>query len=157
MAIKIDRKFEDNYVPCSFRNKPCQWAKIQTPDDYKGKHTWSIQLIYNMSDPQEKKEADALKAAGFNVREKNGVTFLAVKSDADKNPKPPLCVGPDGKTPFTEDLGNGTIVNVNASARHWSVCETITLYLEGVQVVNHVPYKKGAGFDAIGTEEVIPF
>ena len=156
MAIKIDPKFEANYVPCSFRNKPCQWAKLQTPDDYKGKHKWSIQLIYNMSDPNEKKEADALKAAGFNVREKNGVTFLEIKKDADRNPTPPPCVGPDGKTPFTEELGNGTIVNVNAFAKKWDVCETITLYLEGVQVVNHVPYQKGSGFEDV-TEEEIPF
>jgi len=143
--MAIDKKFED-YQPVSFSNKKVQWCKLQTPDEYKGKKSWTLQLIYDMTDPQDKAEADLLLASGFNIREKNGVTFLAVKKDADKNPDCPHCVGPDGKTPFTDEIGNGSVVNVNASAKKWDVCDTITLYIEGVQVVEHVAYAKGAGF-----------
>ncbi len=159
MAIKIDDKFDDNYIPVSFRNKKVQWARLNEPDEYKGKKSWKLQMIYDMTDPTEKAEATALKKAGFNVREKNGITFLEVKKAVDeKHPeKKPYVVGPDGKTPFTEDIGNGSVVNVNASAHHWDVCETITLYITGVQVVNHVVYEKGAGFDAIGAGDDIPF
>ena len=157
--MAIDPKFEDNYVPVSFRNKKVQWAKLFTPDDYKGKKTWTLQLIYDMDNAKDKAEASALKKAGFNIREKNGVTFLELKRSADKYPDWNEVYGPDGKTKWTEgDLGNGTLVNVNASAKKWDVCETITLYLDEVQVVSHVPYQKSGGFGDLTQEQnEIPF
>lgn len=144
MAKTIDAKFND-YVPVSFTNKKVQWAKLRTPDEYKGNKKWTLQLIYDMTDPTDQAESAALLAAGFNVREKNGVTFLTVSSDANKNPDRPHVVGPDGKTPFEDEIGNGSVLNVNASAKKWDVCDTISLYINGVQVVEHVAYAPAGG------------
>lgn len=152
--MTIDPKFDD-YQPCSFSNKEIQWAHTVTPDEYKGKKKWCFEMLYDKNNKDDAKEIKILKDAGFNIREKGDKVILKVQKDADKYPNPPHTVGPDGVTPFSETLGNGTVVNVNATAKKWDVCSTITLYIEGIQVVKHVPYVGGgaaATFKDVSTD-----
>lgn len=54
---------------------------------------------------------------------------------------PPPVVGPDGKTPFTENIGNGS--KVAAMVSLFESKGTRSLKLQALQVIDHVPYDSG--------------
>lgn len=161
---KIDQKFVDGYIPLHIPNVKVKWAKVFKPDTAFGGNKWVVDLL--MGDyPQLVKE---MKAAGFNIRDKkkDGVVIdkdvLTLKREVitKSGPQePPAVVGLDGKTPFTQELGNGTVCNIRGSARAWPINGKLVLacYLEAIQVVNHVPYKSSSFDDISGVGEVVPF
>jgi len=65
----------------------------------------------------------------------------AYRKDGTMNTKPNI-VGPDGKTPFEELIGNGSKVNVQYNPFDWEFAgkKGRSADLVGVQVVNHVAY-----------------
>lgn len=150
MAIEIAKKYFDGYVDHAIGMVEVRWAKLIAPDTAFGKNEWSIDLV--LSEEQAKEFGDL----GFNVREKDGDKLLRLKKKAVTAAgainKPPQVVGPDAM-PFTEEIGNGSICNINFSAKAWAVGATPTLagYLNGVQVVQHVG-RGSVGFAPV-TEE----
>lgn len=66
----------------------------------------------------------------------------AYRKDGTANRKPNI-VGPDGKTPFEELIGNGSTVNVQYNPYEWEFAgkKGTSADLVGVQIVEHVPYR----------------
>jgi hypothetical protein len=156
----IDERFTTEYVTFRLSNVPVRWAHLFRPDTEFGNNRWSMEIL--SSDEMAKE----LTAMGYNLKTKTdkegNVTkniLFAKKNVLDRNGKPqrpPMVVGPDGVTPWTEELGNGTIVNVVLQARAWKVNHKWTLgcYIDKVQVVTHVP--RGTTFADL-TKEDVPF
>ena len=144
----------DDYQPVDFNNVTVQWAHVHRPDEYRGSKKFKLEIVFG--DDDKEKAASLKDNENFNVREKGGKTILALSKDYDKakyvdanGNKCIQCVGPDGKTPFTEDIGNGSVINIKATAKKWDVTDKVTLYLEKIQVVNHVAYAGGSGFEDV--------
>lgn len=110
--------------------------------------------------------ATTLEGQGLTVKrdatDKNGnprghvfkVKRNAYRKDGTMNRKPNV-VGPDGKTPFDELVGNGSIVNVQYNPYEWEFAgkKGTSADLVGVQVVEHVPYKgNDSEFEAVEAE-----
>ena len=164
MAKKtIDAKFTPG-VAFMLKRVPIKWAALQSPDTAY-EHKWKVNAILTSV------QAEELKSAGFNIKiDKDGDSFLEVSSkvtkvDGSKN-NPPRVVGSDGKTPFTQEPGNGSICNIQVFAKTWdkSGNNGIKSYLNGVQVVEHIPYAGGASFDdesgdsgVMGSVDDVPF
>lgn len=162
MAITIDKKF-DKYQNLSFNAVGLKWAKCQSAtgqfDQYsppgmpKGEKKWTCQLVLN------EVLATDLESKGFNVKkDKDGDWILPTskkcnKADGSPN-RPVVIVGKDGFTPIAVNLGNDTVANVKCSARKWPTTQKITVYLEGIQVLDLVEHAS-LGFDNVeeGEEE----
>jgi hypothetical protein len=126
-------------------NVPCKWASLIRPDT-RFEHVWKIDAILT------KDQADRMKAVGFNVKQdKEGDWFIRCKKKVQTKSgspmEPPRVVGRDGATPFTEEVGNGSIVNIKVFAKYKEVNGQTHLpaYLNAVQVLEHVPYNS-SGF-----------
>lgn len=140
------------------KSVPVKWAKVQEDNpDTMFERCWKLDAVL------DKPLADSMIAAGFNVHEKDGEYLLSCKTKcatkAGKPNKPPVVVGRDGKTPFTREIGNGSICNVKVYAKFTTVSGKTYLpaYLNAVQVVDHVEYN-GAGFDSVDDEDTdVPF
>lgn len=159
-GIQIDPKYK-KYVKFGLNNVKGFWIKVLEPDTAY-EHKWSIDL--HLTDAQ----ATELKAVGFSVKDevKNkkgeivGKNVLKVskkvKNKDGSDNKPPFVVSQDGRTPWTEPLGNGSLLNLKLSAKAWYVQGkwTLSCYLDGVQVV--VAEEYGSGFGDV-TEEDMPF
>ena len=148
-AVEIEQKYKDGYVRFKLSNVKVFWAHINKPDTAFGGNKWTVEMRL------EDEIATALKSIGFNVNDKkdkegNDIknVFKAKKevaTRAGKEQTPPVCVGADGKTPFTDDIGNGSICNLNLSAKAWQIRGewTLACYIEGIQVVQHEAYSGG--------------
>jgi hypothetical protein len=143
--IKRIEKFEEGCV-LPITNRPVKWASLITPDT-KFDPCWKIDIVLT------KEQADKMKSAGFKVRQDTDGDWIlrAKKKVRTKSGQPmsaPTVVGRDGVTPFTENVGNGSICNVNIFAKYIEVSGQTYLpaYLNEVQVVEHVPYGGGSGF-----------
>lgn len=101
----------------------------------------------------DKKTYDEMTKLGTGgLQEKDGeyiIKFKTLAAFADGTAKPhPDVFGPDGKTPFTQEVGNGSEVRVLYSVHEYSSYGGgKTLILEKVQVVKHVPYEKKDSFE----------
>ena len=133
----------DNFT---LANVPVKWASLLKPDT-RFEPCYKVDLILT------KDQAERMAAVGFKIRtDKDGDKVLRVKkktmTKSGTPMEPPSCVGPDGETVFTERVGNGSVLNVSIFAKYIEVSGTTYLpaYLNGVQVVNHVPYKGAADF-----------
>lgn len=154
MAIK--KEYREGYVKFRLNNLEVQWAHLLRPDTAFGGSKWCVEII--LTDEYIEKYGKE----GFTFKEKDGKTILKAKKNTQTakcgEQSPPLVVGPDGRTPWTEDIGNGSVCNLNLSARAWKVGgkETISTYIESVQVVKHVAYESDS-FEDLSGEEDIPF
>lgn len=150
---KIDKRYENEYVQHSLKDVEVRWAKLIEYDDYKGMNKWKLDVILDEQTAQD------MLAIGFNVREKDGVKFFTPSkkafNDKGEPQKPPILVDAYNK-PFTEEVGNGSIVNINFSGKKWDVTDKITAYLSGIQVIKHEAAQGGSGFSAV-EEEDAPF
>jgi hypothetical protein len=151
----IDPKYKQGkYIQFRLNNVEVHWAKLYVPDTAFGNNRYTIDM--HLDDAL----AALLKAEGFNVQDKEAKDGTIIKNvfkakkdaltKAGKIQKAPEVVGPDGRTPFTEDIGNGSICNLILSARAWEISRkwTLACYIEKVQVVKHIPYAKG-GFEDV--------
>jgi len=161
--MAIDKKFTDGYVNMQFDDVKLRWGQLQPHqyDQYSpagappGEKKWVTDLLIN------DKLGKALKKEGFNVKQDADGYYLNVskkceKSDGTPN-RPVTIVGRDGKVPITEELGNGTEANVKVSARKWGTVQTITVYIDAVQVLKLVEYNGTSGFSDVGEADAVPF
>ena len=159
-GIDIDDKYAKNYVKFKLTNVKVFWAKVHEPDT-KYEHKWCVDIHL------EDALAEELKKLGFDIKDKTNKDGTVTKNlfkvskkcrtAKGVENKPPQVVGQDGKTPFTEQIGNGSIVNLNLSAKAWPIKGTwiLSAYLDGVQVVDPVEY---GGFDDVsGDTDDAPF
>lgn len=148
-------------VELTIRNKKVRWAAVHKADDRFGDAKWKIDMIFDVAD--DAKEIAELKSMGLNLREylkdgtptDPGILYLRADSKTTtakgKGNKGPVVVGRDGRTPFTEDIGNGSTCNVKVYVKAWKAAgkSGVKAYLNAVQVVDHVPYAGGGSFDDI--------
>ena len=144
--FKRHERFEGKGSVLPINGVKVKWAALQSPDT-RYEHCWKVNLILS------KEQAEKMMAVGFNVsQDKDGDYFLVAKKKCrtkeGKLQTAPLVVGRDGRTPFTEELGNGSTVNAQVFSKYVEVKgETwLTAYLNSVQVLEHVPYS-GSGFE----------
>jgi hypothetical protein len=144
------------YEQLKVTNASVKWAKVITPG--KGYKTnpdeWTIDMYVTDED------RDALMARGVNPKEdEDGNEYFRAKrrtkTGAGKDQAPPVVVD-SKKMPFTENIGNGSVCNVIVTLFPWSEGKKkgVMLYLQAVQVVNHVAYGGGnsVDFDAVDGE-----
>lgn len=146
-----------DYEILKLKNARVKYAKVIRPGkayDESQPEEWSINIYPTPED------RDALMARGCNPKEDKAgeeywVAKRATKTRAGGEAKPPKVV--DAKlAPFTEDIGNGSVCNINVTLFPWKKGQRtgIKLYLNAVQVVNHVAYSAGGDdFDAIDVPE----
>jgi len=124
-----------------------RWCKVYEPDT-KFQPQWSLDLY-----PPEK-VIEKLEAQNYAVKENDdGEKFIKVKlnvtAKSGATNEAPRVVAKDGKTPFTELIGNGSEVNVLAFDYGYKGVKY--LGLKAVQVTTHVPY--GEDFDDLSYDE----
>ncbi len=154
---KIDAKYDD-FVALPLKNVKIKWAKVfpGQEDSYNnGPAKWSINVYIN------DKLGKDMKKAGFNVKEDDDGMYIVPKKNVlnakGGENKAISVVDTDGRTPFVKDLGNGTLVNINISAKKWPNVAKIATYIGAIQVLEHVEYNRGAGFeDLSGTGGDVP-
>ncbi len=138
------------YETVKIRNARVKYAKVIRPGkayDESQPDEWSVNIYPTDED------RDTLMAHGANPKEdKEGheywVAKRSTKTKAGKEAKPvPVVNG--RREPFTEDIGNGSVCNINVTLFPWTKGKQlgVKLYLNAVQVVNHVPYGNSGGVD----------
>jgi len=131
------------YENLKLENVRVRYAKVIRPGKaYDEAHPdeWSVNLYVTDED------RETLMSRGINPKEdKDGneyfITKRSVVNKAGDEVKPPTVV--DGrKQPFTQDLGNGSVCNIAVTPFAWTMAKKsgVLLYLNAVQVVNHVAY-----------------
>lgn len=131
------------------KNVRVKYAKLIRPGqafDEGQPDLWSVNMYVTPED------AAKLKAHGAEPKtDKDGVPFYVAKrntlSKKRETVHPPALV--DGhKKPFDSELGNGSVANIAVTPFPWTkgARSGVLLYLNAVQVVNHVPMS--AGVDA---------
>ena len=164
-GIVIDDKYTTGYQNFNLSNIVCYWVHLDpaNPDTAFGNNKWCLEMRL------DDEIAAQLKALGFSVGDKTDkdgtVTkniFKAKKEVMTKSgvaQTPPNVVGPDGKTKwnFAETIGNGTVCNLQLSAKAWPIKGKWKMgcYITGVQVVDHVPY--AGSFEDTTKKSDVPF
>ena len=145
------------YEILRLKNCRVKYAKVIRPGkayDDGMPDEWSVNIYPTPED------RDALMARGCNPKEDKAgeeywVAKRSTKAKSGKDVAAPKLV--DAKlAPFTEDIGNGSVCNINVTLFPWKKGQRtgIKLYLNAVQVVNHVAYSTGGDdFDAIDVPE----
>lgn len=138
------------------KNVRVKYAKVIRPGkayDESQPELWSVNMYVTDED------REALMARGINPKEdKEGHEYwLAKRNTVNKagDPvKPPTIVAAN-KAPWSGgDIGNGSVCNIAVTLFPWQKSKAqkgVLLYLNAVQVVNHVPYTAGGldVFDAV--------
>ena len=163
-VVVIEEQYKKGYVPMTLQNVEIGWSHLRKPDLYMGDEKWVVD--FNLNDTLAAK----CRGMGFDLKtgknpdkEVIGNVLKAKKKTTDKagNPqKPPTIVGLDGRTPFEEELGYGTIVNAVIGVRAWEVFDKeaggkiwkLFAYIDAIQVVSHVPRGGGVGFTDLSGE-----
>jgi len=118
----------------------CKWAHIQKPDDKFGEPIYKIDLMLS------KEQAEDMKAIGFNVRtNKDGEVFITAKMKAkypDGSYRDKPVVEIEDGTPWTEPVGNGSVVTVHCSSKFVTVAGKthLPLYFNRVTIHSLVTY-----------------
>jgi hypothetical protein len=136
-------------------NARVKYAKVHRPGKaYDENHPdeWSVNIYPTDAD------RDTLMAHGCNPKEdKDGQEYWIAKrstrTSAGEDAKPPIVLDAQ-KQPFTDDIGNGSVCNIAVTLIPWEKAKRkgIYLYLNALQVVNHVPYSN-TGADVFGVLE----
>lgn len=132
------------YEVLKLTNVRVKYAKVIRPGKaYDDSHPdeWSVNMYVTDED------RDALMARGANPKEdKEGNEYWMAKRGTvtrnSKAQKPPTVVDA-AKRPFTEDIGNGSVCNIVVTLIPWEKAKRkgIKLFLNAVQVVNHVAFR----------------
>jgi len=158
----MDQKYIDGYVNHILKNVKVYWAHVHQPDTAFGGDKWKLDAALTEEAGEE------LKALGFTI---NSKTYGQVEEPYVLVPKkerivkgieqkPPVIVGADGKTPFTQDIGNGSVCNLKLSCKAWKIKGKwiLATYLDAVQIVKHVEYSGGGAFEDCSEESTdVPF
>lgn len=145
---------KENIEQIKLKSVRVKYAKVIKPGKaYDSSHPdeWTVNMYVTDED------RDTLMAHGVNPKEdKAGEEYFLAKrktvAKSGEEMKPPVVV--DGrKNPVTEDIGNGSVCNIVVTPFKWEKSKTqkgVTLFLNAVQVVNHVRYGNAAeDFDII--------
>lgn len=149
------------------KNVRVKYAKVIRPGkayDESQPELWSVNMYLTDED------REALMARGINPKEdKEGNEYWVAKRNtvnkAGDAVKPPQIVAANKGAWCGDDIGNGSVCNIAVTLFPWQKSKTqkgTLLYLNALQVVNHVPYSAGGSdvFDAVegNTEgDVSPF
>lgn len=145
------------YEILRLKNCRVKYAKVIRPGkayDEGQPDEWSVNIYPTEAD------RDALMARGCNPKEDKAgeeywVAKRSTKAKSGKDVAAPKLVNAKLE-PFTEDIGNGSVCNINVTLFPWKKGQRtgIKLYLNSVQVVNHVAYSTGGDdFDVIDMPE----
>lgn len=163
--VVIDPQYKTKYVPMILRNVGIGWSHLSKPDTAFGNNKFSAEIILF-----DQAQIDQAISMGFELKtrkdpDKNPVqnVLLSKKNALNKDGEkvdPPEVVGLDGRTPFKDEIGYGTIANVKVSARAWELFDKdaggkvwkLYAYIDKVQVIKHVPRAGGGGFDDLSDE-----
>jgi len=137
------------------KNVRVKYAKLIRPGqayDEGQPDLWSVNMYVTPAD------SDHLLAIGATIKEdKEGQSFFVAKRNVSNKKgdavKPPAVVN-GAKQPFTEEVGNGSVCNIAVTPFPWTKGKNsgILLYLNAVQVVNHVAASQGVdAFDVVDT------
>lgn len=135
------------------KNARVKWAHLIRPGkpyDEKQAPSWDVNIYPTPED------ADLLKANGVNPKEDKEMNEYWVAKRSTKtrdggDAKPPTVVN-TRKEPFHDEVGNNSVCNIAVTLFPWtkgkqgtaSYRAGILLYLNAVQVVNHVAQSSGA-------------
>ena len=149
------------------KNVRVKYAKVIKPGkayDESQADLWSVNMYLTDED------RDALMARGINPKEdKEGNEYwVAKRNTVNKSGDPvkaPQILAANLGAWSGDDIGNGSVCNIAVTLFPWQKSKTqkgTLLYLNALQVVNHVPYSQGGTdvFDAVegNTEgDVNPF
>lgn len=135
------------------------WASVQSPNTTYDP-VYSVDLVVDLE------TAKRLKAEGLEVKKKKegdkgfeaGDLVVKFKRKAFKKsgePNSAPTVVDAKKNPFSELIGNGSVVKVSYTPFEWSYAgkSGTTGWLNAVQVIEHVPYEGGFGVDEFESEE----
>jgi hypothetical protein len=137
------------------KNVRVMYAKVIRPGkayDDSQPDLWSVNMYLTDED------RDLLMARGINPKEdKQGNEYWTAKRNVtsrEKAPVPPPTIVTASKQPWPgDDIGNGSVCNIAVTLFPWSKGKKTgtLLYLNAMQVVNHVPYSAGGAeaFDAV--------
>ena len=138
------------------KNVRVKYAKVIRPGkayDDSQPELWSVNMYVTDED------REALMARGINPKEdKDGSEYWIAKRNtvnkAGDPVKQPTIVAANKGAWIGDDIGNGSVCNVAVTLFPWQKSKTqkgTLLYLNAIQVVNHVPYSSGGGdvFDAV--------
>lgn len=129
------------------------WASIQSPNT-------TFEPVYTIDLAVDEAAADALKAHGLKAKSTEDGLIVKFKrkqfkADGSENKRP--VIRDAANQPFDELIGNGSEVIVQFNTYEWKnkFGSGIAADLQGVQVVELVPYRQGDGdeFAPIGEEE----
>lgn len=158
---------KDEATELMLYNVRVKYAKVVRPGkayDESKPDEWSVNLY-----PDPEGDAALRSNKCTPKMDKEGGEFYvakrATKNTKGDDVKPPLIV--DGaKNPWNgSDIGNGSVCNVKVTLFPWERKgrKGVYIYLNAMQVVNHVPYVAGGadGFDVVDTstakEDDMPF
>ena len=136
-----------------------KWAKVFKPDDKFGDPVWSVMLYMDDANLEN------FYCTGMTMKPKTDDegTFITFRRGQFKNIKnervefkPPEVVGPDGVTPFTDIIGNGSIVTIKVEYFD-TFRGTKGSRLAKVRVDEHVPYITEAQETPVVPENTLPF
>lgn len=135
------------------KNARVKWAHLIRPGkpyDEKQAPSWDVNIYPTPED------AELLKAHGVTAKEDKEMNeyWVAKRSTLTREgsaAKPPTLVN-GRKEPFAEEVGNNSVCNIAVTLFPWSKGKQgtvsyrsgILLYLNAVQVVNHVPQTSGS-------------
>ena len=141
------------------RSVPVKWAFVNKPS-VKFEHCYEVQVT--LTDEQakalieESKLVDP-KGKGIKLKKDDDNNYIyrfkrrVERADGTLN-KVPVAVDKDGRTPFTANIGNGSVCNVQyvfVKYDHPKFGVGVTNDFKGIQVLQHVAFGEddGEGFD----------
>lgn len=144
------------------RNVRCMWASVLEPNT-KYEPRWEIVALLSPEQAAEladqglalKTEDDGTSSYRFKRK------VLGRKKDGTSYDKKAPIVVDAAKKPMTTLIGNGSLVNIQYEVKSFPIMGTTYIVgdLQGVQVLEHVPFKgsstDGAEFDDEGETAVI--
>jgi len=131
-----------------------KWCAVQAPNDKFPPPEYVTDLVVDEAN------AATLRAAGITVKEKDGELFVKAKrkqfrKDGTLNTKP-NCVDAQ-KRPFTDLIGNGSLVNLQVNVFDWEFAGKTGKSLDfvGIQVLELVEFSGTKDeFEASDTPDV---
>lgn len=130
------------------KNVRCEWASVIEPNT-RFEPQWEIVALL------DDQQAAELAAEGLKIKVKDDgqktyrfkrKTQGRKKTGETYDKKAPRVVDAS-RDPFSELIGNGSLVNIQYAVTEWPMHGqmVISADLEGVQVIEHVPFKKAGG------------
>lgn len=132
------------------------WAKVTEDnyDEYLGNKFWCVNLTFKNGKEEDKFRRTGI---GLQIKQDGDGGFVKFRRPLEKVIKgetvyfdPPKITVWDAEkeefVPFTEEIGNGSLIRCNVS--YFQTMKGVGHRLEGITVLDHVPYEKK---ESVGT------